>query len=205
LGAYALSSRNPHANADTLARRPVAALFQPGFTNCVAPAPAPVHPSAMSCLIRPAVAADIPLILQFICDLADYEKLRHEVETTAEQLQRTLFPDAGPPAAHVIIAEDEGRPAGFAVYFFNFSTFLGRPGLYLEDLFVRPEFRGRGLGKALLLHLARLANARGCGRMEWAVLDWNEPAKAFYRSLGAIEMHDWRVNRLTGEALRQYA
>lgn len=159
----------------------------------------------MPCVIRPATRADIPLILSMIRDLATYEKLRHEVEATEERLQGALFPDTGPAAAHVLIADQDGTPAGFALYFFNFSTFLARPGIYLEDLFVQPDRRGRGIGKALLLHLARLANARGCGRLEWSVLDWNEPAKGFYRKLGAIELSDWRINRLTGPALRQYA
>ncbi len=162
----------------------------------------------MPCHIRPAAAADVPLILQFIRDLAAYEKLAHEVAATAEQLHRVLFPadpaGAG-PAASVLIAEQDGAPAGFAVYFFNFSTFLARSGLYLEDLFVRPEYRGRGIGKALLLHLARLANDRGCGRMEWSVLDWNQPAIDFYESLGARRLTDWQICRLTGSALRQYA
>jgi GNAT superfamily N-acetyltransferase len=157
----------------------------------------------MSCLIRPATAADVPLILNFIRDLAAYEKLSHEVSATGETLRRTLFTD--PAAAQVVIAEVGGQPAGFALYFFNYSTFLAKPGLYLEDLFVKPEFRGNGTGKALLLHLAQIANARGCGRMEWSVLDWNEPAKGFYRSLGAVPLDDWRIFRLTGSALARYA
>jgi GNAT superfamily N-acetyltransferase len=156
--------------------------------------------------IRPAARTDIPLILQFIRDLAAYEKLSPEVEATAAQLGRTLFPeDATPPSAHCVLAFRAGAPAGFAIYFFNYSTFLARPGLYLEDLFVNPEFRGEGIGKALLLHLAQLANARGCGRMEWAVLDWNQPAIEFYESLGARRMLDWQVCRLTGAALTRYA
>lgn len=156
--------------------------------------------------IRPATAADIPLILQFIRDLATYEKLAAEVEATEAGLERTLFPtDGTPPAAHCIVAFADGVPAGFALYFFNYSTFLARPGLYLEDLFVPEKFRGQGIGKALLLHLAQIANARGCGRMEWAVLDWNQPAIEFYESLGARRMLDWQVCRLTGAALTQYA
>lgn len=156
--------------------------------------------------IRPATAADIPLILQFIRDLATYEKLAAEVEATEAGLERTLFPtDGTPPAAHCIVAFADGVPAGFALYFFNYSTFLARPGLYLEDLFVPEKFRGQGVGKALLLHLAQIANARGCGRMEWAVLDWNQPAIEFYESLGARRMLDWQVCRLTGAALTQYA
>lgn len=156
----------------------------------------------MLCQIRSAAVADVPLILGFIRDLAVYERLAHEVVATEAALQSTLF--GSPPAAHVIIAEVGGAPAGFALYFFNYSTFLARPGLYLEDLFVKPEFRGAGTGKALLLHLAKIANARGCGRMEWSVLDWNEPAKGFYKKLGAVPLDDWRVMRLTGPALAQY-
>ena len=157
----------------------------------------------MSCTIRSATAADVPLVLAFIRDLAAYEKLLSDVVATEESLRRTLF--GGQPAAQVVIAEVAGQPAGFALYFFNYSTFLAQPGLYLEDLFVKPEFRGHGVGKALLLRLARIANERGCGRMEWAVLDWNEPAKGFYRRLGAVPLDDWRVMRLTGVALTQYA
>jgi GNAT superfamily N-acetyltransferase len=161
----------------------------------------PYHP-IMPCSLRSATAADVPLILELIRDLADYEKLAHEVVATEEALRRTLF---GPtPAAHVVIAEVDGQPAGFALYFFNYSTFLAKPGLYLEDLFVKPEYRGAGTGKALLLHLAKLANTRGCGRMEWSVLDWNHPAKGFYRKLGAAPLDDWRIMRLTGPALAQY-
>lgn len=157
----------------------------------------------MPCSLRSATAADVPLILNFIRDLAIYEKLAHEVVATEAKLQRTLF--GSPPAAYVVIAEVNGAPAGFALYFFNFSTFLAQPGLYLEDLFVKPEYRGAGTGKALLLHLAQIANTRGCGRMEWSVLDWNEPAKGFYRKLGAVPLDDWRVMRLTGAALARYA
>ena len=157
----------------------------------------------MPCTLRPATADDVPLILAFIRDLAIYEKLPHEVVATADALHRTLFGEQ--PGAHVVIAEEAGRPAGFALYFFNYSTFLARPGLYLEDLFVKPEFRGHGTGKALLLHLAKIANARGCGRMEWSVLDWNEPAKGFYQKLGAVPLDDWRIMRLTGPALARYA
>lgn len=161
----------------------------------------PYHP-IMPCSLRSATAADVPLILELIRGLADYEKLAHEVVATEATLRDTLF--GSPPAAHVVIAEVGGRPAGFALYFFNYSTFLAKPGLYLEDLFVKPEFRGAGTGKALLLHLAKIANARGCGRMEWSVLDWNEPAKGFYRKLGAVPLDDWRIMRLTGPALAQY-
>ena len=162
----------------------------------------PPQPPPMPCTIRSATAADVPLILALIRDLAVYEKLLHDVVATEDTLRRTLFGET--PAALVVIAEVEGRPAGFALYFFNYSTFLARPGLYLEDLFVKPGFRGHGTGKALLLHLAKIANVRGCGRMEWSVLDWNEPAKGFYRKLGAVLLDDWRVMRLTGAALAQY-
>jgi GNAT superfamily N-acetyltransferase len=155
--------------------------------------------------IRPAVAADVPLILEFVRALAEYEKLSDEVEATEEKLKSTLFPDDGPPGAECVLAYLDSAPAGFAIFFPTYSTFLARPGLYLEDLFVKPEVRGRGVGKALLLHLARLANARGCGRMEWSVLDWNEPAIAFYESLGARRMREWQICRLTGEALARYA
>jgi len=157
----------------------------------------------MSLEIRPARPADCALIVGLIRELAEYEKLAHEVEATAERVRDTLFVD--PPAAHCVIAFLDGQPAGFAIYFFNYSTFLAKPGLYLEDLFVKPIHRGAGLGKALLLHLAKIANARGCGRMEWSVLDWNEPAIGFYKKLGAVPMNEWTVFRLTGPALAQYA
>ena len=169
--------------------------------------------------IRPATPEDLPLILHFIRGLAAYEKLLSEVEATEEKLGATLF---GPrPAAECVLAfADEDTPAGFAIFFPNYSTFLARPGpptppsphlqparpgLYLEDLFVSPEFRGRGIGKALLLHLAGLANERGCGRMEWSVLDWNQPAIDFYESLGAERMTEWTICRLSGPALARYA
>ena len=164
----------------------------------------------MPALIRPATAADVPLILDFIRGLAAYEKLSHEVVATADTLRATLFPTdpATRPAAACLLAytdDTAAAPAGFALYFFNYSTFLAKPGLYLEDLFVRPEFRGHGLGKALLLHLAKLANQLGCGRMEWTVLDWNQPAIDFYESLGAERKTDWTICRLTGPALARYA
>lgn len=156
--------------------------------------------------IRSATAGDTPVILQLIRDLAAYEKLSHQVEATEEKLRATLFPPAGRSAAAecLLAFAGDGAPAGFAVYFTNYSTFLARPGLYLEDLFVRPEFRRRGIGRALLLQVARLASRRGCGRMEWSVLDWNQPAQAFYQSLGADVMPDWRICRLTGPALAKY-
>ena len=155
-------------------------------------------------LIRPAVAADVPLILTLVRGLAAYEKLLHEVEATEEKLSVTLF---GPrPAAECLLAfTPAGAPAGCAIFLTNYSTFLARPGLYLEDLFVLPEFRGQGIGKALLLHLARLANQRGCGRMEWTVLDWNQPAIDFYESLGAERKTDWTICRLSGAALARHA
>ncbi len=160
----------------------------------------------MSLLIRRARPGEAGLVLSLVRELADYEKLLHEVEATETQLERTLFPaDDAAPAAHCILLWADGVPAGFALYFFNYSTFLARPGLYLEDLFVKPEFRGRGFGKALLLHLAQLANARGCGRMEWSVLDWSQPSIEFYESLGARRMKEWQICRLTGPTLTQYA
>jgi GNAT superfamily N-acetyltransferase len=156
--------------------------------------------------IRAATERDVPLILDFIRGLAEYERMLDQVEASEATLRASLFPtDGRAPAAHCVIGAVDGVPAGFALYFFNYSTFLARPGLYLEDLFVKPEFRGAGLGKALLLHLAALAHERGCGRMEWAVLDWNEPAIGFYESLGAKRLHEWQLCRLDRAALRQYA
>jgi GNAT superfamily N-acetyltransferase len=157
----------------------------------------------VSLTIAPATPGDTGLILAFIRELATYEKLADSVTATEEGLARTLFAER--PVAEVRIARWEGAPAGFALFFPNYSTFLGQPGLYLEDLFVRPEFRGRGYGKELLQALARLAVERGCGRLEWAVLDWNEPAVRFYQGLGATPMKDWTVFRLTGEALKAAA
>lgn len=125
-------------------------------------------------------------------------------EATEDRLREALFPASGRPAAECVLAISGDLPAGFALFFTNFSTFLGKPGLYLEDLFVQPEFRGRGIGKALLLHLAKLANTRGYGRMEWTVLDWNEPAIALYESLGARRLREWQICRLTGAALERY-
>ncbi len=149
--------------------------------------------------IRNATRHDVPLILALIHELAEYEKLSHEVTATEEILRDSLFGER--PAAEVLIGEFGGQPAAFALFFHNFSTFLGKPGIYLEDLYVRPEFRGRGLGKAMLSRLARLAKERGCGRLEWWVLEWNEPAIKFYESLDAIAMDDWTVYRITGAAL----
>jgi GNAT superfamily N-acetyltransferase len=151
--------------------------------------------------IRAATEADIPLILKFIRDLAHYEKLGHKVVATEESLRQTLF--GSPRFAEVIFAYVGEEAAGFALFFHNYSTFLGQPGIYLEDLFVKPEMRGRGIGKALLAHLARLAIERGCGRVEWAVLDWNAPSIDFYKNLGAVPLDDWIIFRLTGEALEK--
>lgn len=158
----------------------------------------------MSFSLRPATPADVPLILTFIRGLAEYEKLLHEVEATEERLSATLFPPHGRAAAECVLAFSDREAAGFALFFTNFSTFLGKPGLYLEDLFVKPERRGQGVGKALLLHLAQLANSRGYGRMEWSVLDWNQPAIEFYESIGARRMREWQICRLAGAALEQY-
>jgi GNAT superfamily N-acetyltransferase len=155
--------------------------------------------------IRPAVPGDAALIVDLIRGLADYERLLDQMETTEERIHETLFPDDGRPAAHCVIGEIGGTAAGFALYFFNYSTFLARPGLYLEDLYVKPEFRGQGLGKALLLHLARVAHERGCGRMEWAVLDWNTPAIEFYERLGARRLTQWQLCRLRAEDLARLA
>lgn len=154
--------------------------------------------------IRPATIDDVPLILSFIRGLAEYEKLLHEVEATEDRLRATLFPPRGHPAAECVLAFLGEEPAGFAIFFTNYSTFLAKPGLYLEDLFVKPELRGRGIGKTLLLHLAKLANSRDCGRMEWTVLDWNQPAIEFYESIGARRLREWQICRLNGSALTQY-
>jgi GNAT superfamily N-acetyltransferase len=153
----------------------------------------------MTITIRPAEPADLTLIHRFICDLADYEKLRHEVRVDVAELGRHLF--GSKPMAEVLIGEIEGSPRGFALFFHNFSTFEGKPGIYLEDLFVEPEARGSGLGRALLARLAALALERGCARLEWWVLDWNEPALRFYRALGARPMDEWTVQRVDGDAL----
>ena len=157
----------------------------------------------MSLAIRPASPADLPLIAELIRALAEYEKLADEVRFDEAVLGEKLF---GPrPYAEVLIGEADGEALGFALFFHNFSTFEGRPGIYLEDLFVRPEARGRGLGKALLAELARLAMERGCARLEWWVLDWNEPSIGFYRSLGARPMDEWTVMRVDGAALAALA
>src|SRR6185312_1740204 len=153
--------------------------------------------------IRSARVDDVPIILELIRDLAAYERAPDEVIATEEQLVDVLFGER--PAAEVLLAFENKSPVGFAVYFYNFSTWLGRPGLYLEDLFVKPEKRGKGYGRALLVELAKIARDRGCGRMEWAVLDWNEPAIKFYRALGARPMDEWTVFRLTGEEISNLA
>jgi GNAT superfamily N-acetyltransferase len=153
--------------------------------------------------IQQATAADVPLVLRMIKALAEYEQLTREVVATEAKVRESLF--GSNPSAEAVIARVDGQPAGFAVWFYSYSTFLGRPGLYLEDLFVLPEWRGRGIGRALLRHLARIAVSRDCGRMEWAVLDWNELAIRFYRGLGARPMSDWTVYRLTGDDLTRLA
>jgi GNAT superfamily N-acetyltransferase len=151
--------------------------------------------------IRDAAPGDAALVLSFIEALADYERLRHECLATVDEIDRALFgPD---PVPRVLVAELDGAPVGFALWFRNFSTFLARPGIWLEDLFVRPEARGRGVGKALLAELARIAVERGYGRVEWWVLDWNAPSIAFYESLGARAMDEWTVFRLTGDAMQR--
>jgi GNAT superfamily N-acetyltransferase len=155
-------------------------------------------------MIRPAQPKDIPSLLGLIRDLARYERLEHEVVGTEDDLRRHLFGPT-PRAEALVIDDDDAGLIGIALYFHNFSTFLCRPGVYLEDLFVKPEHRGKGHGAALLRALAGVAVERGCGRLEWAVLDWNEPAKGFYRSVGAGEMSDWRIMRVTGEALEKLA
>ena len=158
----------------------------------------------MPASICSATPADLPLVLALIRELAAYEKLSDQVGATEETLGATLF--APKPAAECVLAfAAGGTPAGFAVFFPTYSTFLARPGLWLEDLFVRPEHRGQGIGKALLLHVASLANARGCGRMEWSVLDWNQPAIDFYENLGARRLREWQICRLTAGALARYA
>lgn len=153
--------------------------------------------------IRRAERQDVGLVLQFIRKLAEYENLSHEVVADEETLRDSLFgPDA---AAEALLAYWGDRPVGFAVYFRNFSTFLGRAGIYLEDLFVEPEYRGRGIGKSILRELARIAVERSCERLNWAVLDWNQPAIDFYRRIGAVVLDDWRICRLSGTALEQLA
>ena len=150
-------------------------------------------------IIRKAEKADVSLVLDFIKKLAAYERLSHEVVATEEQLAKYLFGEE--QVAEVVIGYYRDVPVGFALYFYNFSTFLAKPGIYLEDLYVLEEQRGKGFGKSLLSYLARLAVEKDCGRLEWAVLDWNEPSIKFYKSLGASIMDEWLVNRLTGDGL----
>lgn len=160
--------------------------------------------------IRPAAPADIPEMLAFIRELAEYEHEPASALATAEDLLRDGFPESGSPRFHALIAEwreaeaaeiDEPRPAGFALYFYNYSTWRGHTGIWVEDLFVRPALRGKGIGKALLTRVAQIAVAEGCPRLEWSVLDWNTPAVDFYRSLGAESMSEWTIMRVSGEAL----
>jgi GNAT superfamily N-acetyltransferase len=153
--------------------------------------------------IRAATTADVPVILRLIRNLATYERAPNDVVASENGLREVLF--GSDPSAQVVLIFEREEPVGFAVYFFNFSTWLGRPGLYLEDLFVEPEKRGRGYGHALLVHLAKIARDRGCGRMEWAVLDWNEPAIGFYKKLGAVPLKEWTVFRLTGDGIDHLA
>ena len=153
--------------------------------------------------IRPATRADVPIILELIRDLATYERAPSEVTVTEEQLVQVLFGQK--PVAEVLLAFEGNTSVGFAVFFHNFSTWLGRPGLYLEDLFVRPEHRGKGYGRALLVDLAKIARDRACGRMEWAVLDWNDPAIEFYKKLGARPLDEWKIFRLTREGIARLA
>lgn len=162
---------------------------------------APTPPACIA--LRPARRDDVATILALIRGLAEYEQLAHEVVADEASLAATLFGER--PAAEVVIAEIDGESAGFALFFHSYSTFLARPGLYLEDLFVLPAHRGRGIGRALMAHLAALALERGCGRFEWSVLDWNTPAIGFYRGLGAVGMDAWTVQRVDGEALRRLA
>jgi GNAT superfamily N-acetyltransferase len=152
--------------------------------------------------IRDAVPGDLPLIERFIRGLAEFERLSHEVTATPALLEKALFKEK---KASALICEVGGKPAGFCIWFYNFSTFLGRPGIYIEDVFVDPAFRSRGIGREVFKHLARRAVKEGCGRLEWAVLDWNEHAIRFYRSIGAVGMDEWRMQRVTGAALTRLA
>ncbi|MCU1308353.1 MAG: Histone acetyltransferase [Acidobacteriaceae bacterium] len=155
--------------------------------------------------IRPATANDVPLILEFIRELAEYEREPQAAVATSEDLVRDGFTPNAAPKFRVVIAEWEGKSAGFALFFYNYSTWQGRPGLYLEDLFVRPVFRGKGIGKALLLHLAKTAVKENCGRFQWQVLDWNTPALDFYKSIGAEVMKEWLTMRVENDALKRMA
>jgi GNAT superfamily N-acetyltransferase len=157
----------------------------------------------MDIVVQAARRTDVAVLHSLICGLAEYERLAHQVVGTADDLARELF--AAPPVIEAVIAWQDEHAVGFALYFHNYSTFLGRRGIYLEDLFVVPEARGHGVGKALIRHCAQLAVERGCGRFEWAVLDWNQPAIEFYQSIGATLLPDWRICRLTGDALSRFA
>ncbi len=159
--------------------------------------------AAANLRIVPAGPDDVPVILSFIRKLAEYEKLSHQVVATEDLLRETIF--GARRVAEVVLAYLSDEAVGFALFFHNFSTFLGRPGIYLEDLFVDPPHRGKGVGKALLVHLAKIAVERGCGRLEWAVLDWNTPSIEFYKGLGAVPLDDWTLFRLTGETLTRLA
>jgi GNAT superfamily N-acetyltransferase len=163
----------------------------------------PIATQRPGVILRLATRDDVPLILALIRELAEYEREPDAVQTDEAMLAANLFGDA--PGAEVVIADVDGQPAGFALFFHNFSTWLGRRGLYLEDLFVRPAYRGRGVGQVLMAYLAKLAVERGCGRFEWSVLDWNTPAIEFYRRLGAVGMEEWTVQRVSGEALHALA
>ena len=160
-------------------------------------------PEAASLRLRDARAEDLPVIERLVRGLASYERLEHEVRATQDDLREALF--GAQPNVFALIGEWEGRPAGLCIWFYNFSTFLGRHGIYIEDIFVEPEHRGRGIGGAIFKHLAQRAVAEGCGRLEWSVLNWNEPAIGFYRGIGAQAMTDWHIQRVTGEALRALA
>lgn len=165
--------------------------------------PDPENAMSTELTVRPAAREDAPLILTFIKELAEYERLAHQVTATERDIEETLFGER--PGAEVLLGFVAGDPAGFALFFPSYSTFLGKPGIYLEDLFVRPAWRGRGIGKAMLSAVAALAVERGCGRLEWSCLDWNEPAIGFHTSLGAQAMDEWTVYRLTGESLAAFA
>ncbi len=163
----------------------------------------PLMPAPREFVLRPARESDVAVILACIRGLAEYERLAHEVVATEDALRETLF--GSRRGAEVVLAFASGTPAGFALFFHNYSTFLARPGLYLEDLFVFPAFRGHGLGRRLLSHLAALAIERGCGRIDWSVLDWNADAIRFYEGVGAVAMDDWTVYRVAGDALHSLA
>jgi len=160
-------------------------------------------PKAADFRIRPGTVADAPLILSLIKELAAYERLAHEVVATEDDIRRSLFGDR--PMAETLIGVHDGVAVGFALFFYSFSTFLGKPGIYLEDLYVKPEYRGNGFGRRMLAHIAKLAEERNCGRYEWSVLDWNEPAIHIYAKLNAKPMKEWILYRLTGNALKKLA